>query len=351
MRLPAFIRHFTKQLGIDLGTSSTLIYECGKGLVINESSVVAINRRNGQVLAVGEQALSMVGKTPPHIFVTRPLQRGIIADFEVAEKMLRYFFDRVHAETSLVIPRPRVLISVPLEVTEVERKAVGDAALGAGARDVLLVEEPIAAAVGAGINISEPTGNMLVNIGGGSTEIAVISLRGVVTSKSIPIAGDELNRNITQYARDVFNLMLGERIAEEIKVAVGSAVEQPEKMEASMRGRDLLSGLPREIIVHDGQIREALGRSLKAIIEQIKSILEMTPPELVADIYQRGIILTGGGALLRGLDTAISKGTGLPVRVADEPLTAVVRGAGLLLEQPSLLADVGFPATEQSNMR
>lgn len=346
MRLPSLFAPFTKDLGIDLGTSNTLLYQRGKGIVIQESSVVAVNRRTGQVIAVGEQARAMIGKTPPHIIVTRPLQRGIIGDFEVAEKMIRYFFDRVHAEGSFIIPRPNVLVCVPLEVTEVERKAVGDASLAAGARSVRLVEEPIAAAVGSGIDISEPNGNMIVNIGGGNTEVAVISLRGVVTSKSIPIAGDELNKNIVQYARDVFNLMLGERIAEELKIGIGSATELDEPMEMSMRGRDLLSGLPREIMVNDGQIREALGRSVKAIIEQIKSILEITPPELVADIQQRGIVLTGGGAMLRGLDQAIAKWTGLPVRTAEDPMTAAVRGTGLLLERPDLLADVSFPATD-----
>jgi rod shape-determining protein MreB len=347
MRWPSFLGYFTKQIGIDLGTSHTLVFVKGRGIVVNESSVVAINKRTGQVMAVGEEARSMLGKTPPHITVTRPLQRGIIADFEVTEKMLRYFFDKVHDDKSLVIPRPRVVISVPLDVTEVERKAVSDAATNAGAREVLVVEEPIAAAIGAGLPISDSIGNMIVNIGGGTTEIAVISLNGVVTSKSIPIAGDELNRNIAQYARDVFNLLLGDRIAEEIKIAIGSAVELEEKMEASMRGRDLLSGLPREIVVNDAQIREALGRSIKAIVEQVKSILEVTPPELVADIYQRGIVLTGGGALLRGIDQAISRGTGLPVRVAEDPLTAVVRGCGALLENKSLLTDVAFPSTDR----
>ncbi len=344
---PAFLSHFTKQLGIDLGTSNTLVFVHGQGVMVNESSVVAVNRRNNQVIAVGESARGMAGKTPPHILVTRPLQRGIIADFEVSEKMLRYFFEKVHGTSAMVIARPRVVMSVPLDVTEVERKAVGDAAMGAGAREVLLVEEPIAAAIGAGLPISDAIGNMLVNIGGGSTEIAVISLNGVVTAKSIPIAGEELNKNITQYARDVFNILLGDRIAEEIKMSIGSAVELPEKMEVSMRGRDLLSGLPREIMVNDAQIREALGRSLKTIVEQIKAILEITPPELVADIYQRGIILTGGGALLRGLDEAIARGTGLPVRVAEDPLTAAVRGTGLLLDNPSLLMDVAFPATDR----
>lgn len=341
------LSHFTKQLGIDLGTSNTLVYVKGKGIVVNESSVVAINRRNGQVIAVGEEARGMVGKTPPHIQVTKPLSRGIIADFEVTEKMLRYFFNKVHDDSSIAIPRPRVVISVPLEVTEVERKAVGDAAVSAGARDVLVVEEPIAAAIGSGLPISQAVGNMVVNIGGGSTEIAVISLNGIVTAKSISVAGDELNKNIAQYARDVFNLLLGDRIAEEIKMAVGSAVELPEKMEVSMRGRDLLSGLPREIMVNDAQIREALGRSIKAIVEQIKAILEITPPELVADIYQRGIMLSGGGALLRGMDAAVSRGTGLPVHVADNPMTAVVRGTGVLLDNKELLADVGFPATDR----
>jgi rod shape-determining protein MreB len=343
----ALLRNFTKQVGIDLGTSNTLLFVKGRGIVVNESSVVAVNRRNGRVLAVGEDARSMMGKTPPHILVTRPLQRGIIADFEVTEKMLRYFFDKVHDDRSLVLPRPRVIISVPLDVTEVERKAVGDAAMSAGAHEVLVVEEPIAAAIGAGMDISSPLGNMVVNIGGGTTEVAVISLNGVVTAKSIAIAGEELNKNIAQYARDVFNLLLGEGIAEQIKIAVGSAVELAEPLETSMRGRDILSGLPREILVNDAQVREALARSVKAIVEQVKGILEITPPELVADIYQKGIILTGGGALLRGMDAAISRGTGLPVRVAEDPLTAVARGTGALLDNRELLEDVAFPATER----
>ena len=294
-----FLGRFTIQLGIDLGTHKTLIYEKGKGIIINEPSVVAVNKRNGQIIAVGDRALHMVGKTPAHIQVTKPLQRGIIADFEVAEKMLSYFFERVHEGRAFSIARPRAVICVPLDVTEVERKAVGDAATGAGAHDVIVVEEPLAAAIGAGIAIDEPVGNMLINIGAGTTEIAVISLNGIVTAKSINIAGEEMNRNITQYARDVFNLLLGERIAEQIKIEIGSAVELDDGIETSMRGRDLLSGLPREITVNDAQIREALGRSIKAIIDHVKAILEITPPELVADIYQKGIMLTGGGALLK----------------------------------------------------
>ncbi|MCW1892028.1 MAG: rod shape-determining protein [Candidatus Uhrbacteria bacterium] len=335
--------YLSKDLGIDLGTANTLIHAKGQGVVVNEPSVVSINQRNGQIIAVGHEAKAMIGKTPPNVLVSRPLQRGIIADFEVTEKMLRYFFEKIHRETTAFLPRPRVVVGVPLDVTEVERKAVGDAVLSAGAREVHILEEPMAAAIGAGLPISDPVGNMIVDIGGGTTEIAVISLNGVVTAKSITIAGDELNRNIAQYARDVFNLLLGERVAEDIKIEVGSAAPVGNRMEASMRGRDLLSGLPREITVNDDQIREAMSRSIRAIVDHVKSILEITPPELVADIYRRGIVLTGGSALLRGLDQAIAQGTGLPVRITDDPLMSVVRGTGLVLEDPKLLHDVELP--------
>ncbi len=338
--------YLSKDLGIDLGTANTLIFAKGQGVVVNEPSVVAINNRNGQILAVGHEAKAMLGKTPPSVTVSRPLQRGIIADFEVTEKMLRYFFEKLHRETTAFIPRPRIIIGVPLDVTEVERKAVGDAALSAGAREVHLIEEPMASAIGAGMPISDPVGNMIIDVGGGTTEIAVISLNGVVTAKSITIAGDEMNRNITQYAREVFNLLLGERVAEDIKIEVGSAAELEEKIETSMRGRDLLSGLPREITVNDEQIREAMARSVRSIVEHVKSILEITPPELVADIYKRGIILTGGSAMLRGIDRAISQGTGLPVRITDDPLMSVVRGTGTLLEDLKLLHDVELPLQE-----
>lgn len=348
MRSSLFGR-FSKDLGIDLGTANTLVFVKGKGVVTQEPSVVAVNIRNGQILAVGHEAREMIGKTPPHIQVTRPLQRGIIADFEVTEKMLRYFIEKIHRESSAFIPRPRVVIGVPLDVTEVERKAVADAVMSAGAREVFVVEEPLAAAVGIGLPISDAVGNMLIDFGGGTTEIAVMSLNGVVTAKSIPIAGDELNRNVIQYARDVFNILVGERVAEDVKMAIGSAVPLAERLDIPLRGRDLLSGLPRELMVNDGQIREALARSIKAIVEHIKSILEITPPELVADIYRRGIIMTGGGALLKGLDRAITEGTGLPVKVADDPLTAVVRGCGLLLDSPKLLSDVALaPADRMS---
>lgn len=347
---PSFLGRFTKQLGIDMGSANTRVFLKDKGVVLNESSVVAINRRTGQVMAVGEQARMMLGKTPPHMHVSRPVQRGIIADFEVAEKLLRYVFHQVHEDGSLVIPRPQVVMSVPLDVTEVERKAASDAAMSAGARSVLLVEEPIAAAIGAGLPISEAKGNMVVNIGGGSTEIAIISLNGIVTAKTIQIAGDELNKNIAQYARDVFNLLLGERVAEEVKMAIGTAVEWDEPLQGSMRGRDLVTGLPKEILVNDAQIREALGRSIKAMVEQVKGILEITPPELVADIHRNGIMLTGGGALLKGMDVVLSRGTGLPVHVAESPELAVVRGTGMLLDNATLLKDVGFPATDSTSL-
>lgn len=338
---------FSTDLGIDLGTSSTYIYAKGKGIVVNEPSVVAVNLRNGQVLSIGHEAKTMLGKTPAHVQMSKPIQRGIISDFEVAEKMLRYFFNKITRDNSLFVPRPRVVVGVPLDVTEVERKAVGDVVMSAGAKDFFLVENPLAAAIGNGLPISEPIGNLIVDMGSGNTEIAVISLSGIVTAKSIPIAGDEMNRNIIQYARDVFNLLLGERVAEEVKIAVGSAIPLQDRLEVSMRGRDLLSGLPREIMVSDTQIREALARSVRTIVEHIKSILEITPPELVADIYRRGLILTGGGALLRGMDQSIGAGTGLSVRVAEDPGSAVARGAGTLLDSPVLLKDIALPKTDR----
>jgi rod shape-determining protein MreB len=331
-------------LGIDLGTSNTRVFSKDKGIVINEPSVVAINTRTDQILAVGRDAKDMLGKTPPHILTSKPLNKGVISDFEVAEKMLKYFIDKVHAESFTIVPRPRVVVGVPLETTEVERKAIEDAALSAGAREVFLVENPMLAAIGARLPIAESLGMMVVDIGGGTTEIAVMSLGGVVTWKSLPIAGEELNKNIIQYARDVFNLLLGERIAEQVKMRIGTAIEQNEPLTMEMRGRDLLTGLPKEIMVNDGQIREALRRSVATIIENIKATLEMTPPELVADIYERGIVLTGGGSLLQGLDVLISRQAEIPVRVAEDPLTCVVRGAGALLDDMALLKDIASPS-------
>lgn len=336
---------FSRDLGIDLGTSSTRVFVRDKGIVINEPSVVAVNNRTKQILAVGKEAKSMIGKTPGYITTTRPLAKGIISDFEVTEKMLRYFIDRVHQDGFTIVPRPRIVIGVPLEITEVERKAVEDAALSAGAREVFLVESPMAAAIGARLPIEDAVGSMIVDIGGGKTEIAVISLSGVVTWKSLPIAGEELNKNIVQYARDTFNLLLGEHAAEQIKAIIGSAAELESPLEIEMRGRDLLSGLPKEIVVNDAQIREAMQRSVRVIVDNIKLTLEQTPPELVADIYERGIVLTGGTALLKQLDRVIQDTAEVPVRIADDPLTAVVRGCGMLLEGPELLKTIAVPSS------
>lgn len=342
-----FLGQFSRDLGIDLGTSNTLVFVAEKGVVINEPSVVAINTRNNQILAVGREAREMLGKTPPHILVVKPLENGIISDFEVTEKMLKYFVDKVHQDTFTFVPRPRVVIGVPMEITEVERKAVEDAAISAGAREVYLVEAPMAAAIGARLNITDSVGNMIVDLGGGTTEIAVISLSGVVTWKSLPIAGEEFNKNIIQYARDNFNLLLGEKVAEEIKMKIGTAIAPSEPMEIEMRGRDLITGLPKEIIVNDTQIREALSRSLNLIVDNIKATLEVTPPELVADIYERGLVLSGGGASLLGIDELISRSTEVPVRIADDPLTCVVRGTGILLDNLALLQDIALPSTSE----
>lgn len=349
--LNKFFGQFSKDLAIDLGTANTLVFAKEKGIVINEPSIVAINTRTDQILAVGHDARDMLGKTPPHIITVKPLQKGVISDFEVTEKMLKYFFDKVHEETFTIVPRPRVVIGVPLEITEVERKAVEDAALSAGARQVLLVEEPILAALGGRIPIAESVGRMIVDIGGGTTEIAVISLSGVVTWKSLAIAGDEMTKNIMQYARETFNLLLGERVADEVKIRIGSAIPQPQRLEMMMRGRDLISGLPKEIAINDGQIREALYRSIRTIVENVKAVLEVTPPELVADIYERGIDLAGGGAMLRGLDELIAKETSIPVHLIEDPLTAVVRGAGALLDDEVLLSEVSLPSATQVQSR
>ena len=315
-----FWSRFSAELGIDLGTANTLVYVKGKGIVIDEPSVVAVNTKTEQILAIGNEAKSMLGKTPPHITVTRPLTHGIISDYEVTEKMLKYFIDRVHEDRFTFLARPRVVICTPMEVTEVETKAVEDATVAAGAREVFIVQEPMAAAIGARMPIQDPVGNMVVDIGGGTTDIAVISLSGVVTWKSTHAAGDEMNRNIMQYAKEVFNLYVGESHAEQIKLKIGSATELPEKMEFPMRGRDVITGLPREVMVTDEQIREAMSHSIDTIVEHVKMTLEITPPELTADIHERGLLLTGGGALLRGLDRVIARAAEIPVRIADDPL-------------------------------
>ena len=334
---------FSQDIGIDLGTANTLVYVRGKGVVIREPSVVAINKKTKEILAVGEDAKRMVGRTPSHIVAIRPLVDGVISDFEVTAAMLRYFFDKVHAMHFSIIPRPRVVIGIPHSVTEVERRAVEEGAINAGAREVYLIEEPIAAAIGARLPIQDASGSMIIDIGGGTSEVAVISLGGVVASRSLRIAGDEMNEDIIQYARDKFNLLLGERTAEDIKIKIGSVIGGREKKEAAMRGRDLVTGLPKEIIVNDEQIREAIKKSVGSIIESIKVTMEETPPELLADIMDRGIVLAGGGALLSGLDRLIASETQTKVFIADDPLTAVARGTGIVLEDIDLLADVLLP--------
>ena len=334
-------------LGIDLGTKNTLVYVTDKGIVINEPSVVAINKRTNEILEVGEAANRMVGKTPGHIEAIKPLVDGVISDFEVTEKMLKYFINKVHQENFVLIPRPRVVIGIPLDLTEVERKAVEDAAKSAGARKVYLIEEAMAAAIGAHLPVIEATATMVVDIGGGSTEIAVISLGGVVTWKSLRLAGNEFDNNIIEYIREEFNILIGEQIAESIKIKIGSAMPLDEPKEMEVRGRDLITGLPKAMIVNDVQVREAIGRTISKIVENIKTILETTPPELVSDIYERGIFLSGGGALLRGLDKAISLAAKIPVKIADDPLTCVVRGTGYLLGNKELLEKVVLPSASE----
>ncbi|MFA6426829.1 MAG: rod shape-determining protein [Candidatus Magasanikbacteria bacterium] len=337
-------KRFGKDIAIDLGTANTRVYTPEKGIIIDEPSVVAINTKTEQILAVGNEAKQMLGKTPPHIQVTRPLTGGVISDYEVTEKMLKYFIDKVHQEGFVLASRPRVVIVVPLDVTEVEIKAVEDAAVSAGAREVFVVQEPMAAAIGARLPIQEPIGNMIVDIGGGNTEIAIISLNGVVTWKSTPVGGDEMNRSIMQYAREMFNLFVGETQAEQIKIKIGSAIPGKEKIEFPMKGRDVVTGLPREIMITDDHIREALDRGVHTIIEHIKMTLEITPPDLTADIHERGLLMVGGGAMLRGLDKLVAEAVEIPVRVADDPLTAVVRGAGILLDEDELLKEVVLPS-------
>lgn len=338
-----FYQKFSKDIGIDLGTANTLVYVKGKGIVINEPSVVAVNSRTKQILAIGNEARMMVGRTPPHIVATRPLVDGVISDFEVTEAMLRYFIDKVHNQTYSFLRRPRVVIGIPSGVTEVEKRAVQDAAINAGAARAYLIEEPMAAAIGARLNVQDASGSMIVDIGGGTTEIAVISLGGIVLSKSLRVAGDEMNQNIVEYAREHFNLLIGERTAEDVKIKIGSAYPLEQALYAQMRGRDLVSGLPKEVTISDSQTREALMQSLKVVVNSIKSVIEEIPPELISDIMHKGIVLAGGGALLRGLDKLVHEATTMPVVIAEDPLTCVARGAGVVVEDLEVLKDVLVP--------
>ena len=338
--LNKFLSHFSEDIAIDLGTANSRVYVRGRGIIIQEPSVVAVNQKTGQILAIGTEAKKMVGRTPAHITAIRPLRNGVISDFEVTEQMLRYFLEKAQKKKFLLTPRPRVILGIPCGVTEVERKAAYDATRNAGAREAFLIEEPMAAAIGARLPIEEAGGNFIVDIGGGTTEIAVISLGGIVIAKSLRIAGDKLNEDIINYSQEEYKLLIGERTAEEIKIALGSAFPLKEKKEMPLRGRNLVTGLPEEILVSDEDIRRALERSVRQIVNAVKLMIEETPPELLADIMKRGIHLAGGGALLRKLDTLITKETKIPTKIIDDPMTAVVRGAGLVLENLDKLQEV-----------
>ncbi len=333
---------FARDLGIDLGTANTLVHVKGKGIILMEPSVVAIQKDTGEILAVGEEAKRMIGRTPGNIIAIRPMKDGVIADFEVTQSMLRYFISRA-LEKRFFFVRPRVVISVPTGVTAVEERAVREAALQAGAKEAYLIEEPMAAAIGAGLPVHEPTGNMIVDIGGGTTEVAVISLGGIVTSRSIRVAGDEMDEAIVQYIKRTYNLMVGERTAEDIKIKIGSAIWDGQEEVYEVRGRDLVTGLPKTVTVNSREIQEALSETVHMIVDAIKVCLERTPPELAADIMDRGIVLAGGGSLLRNLDRLISRETGIPVIVAEEPLYAVALGTGRVLENIQLLRRVMLP--------
>ena len=341
--LDKILHFFSEDIAIDLGTANSEVYVRGRGIVIQEPSVVAINQKTGQVLAIGLEAKKMVGRTPTHIVATRPLRSGVISDFEVTEQMLKYFIEKARKRKWIA---PRVIIGIPCGVTEVERKAVIDAGKSAGAREVFLIEEPMAAAIGARLPVQEAGGNFIVDIGGGTTEVAVISLGGIVISRSLRIAGDKLNEDIIRFAQEEYKLLIGERTAETMKIGIGSAFPLKEKRELPMRGRNLVTGLPEEILVSDEDIRRAMEKSIRLIVTEIKTAIEETPPELLADVMTNGIYLSGGGALVRGLDTLIQRETKIPTKIIEDPMTAVVRGAGMVLEELDKLHEVLVETTE-----
>lgn len=337
--MASITRHFSRDIGIDLGTANTLVYVKGKGIVLREPSVVAIRRDTGDILAVGTEAKHMIGRTPGNIVAIRPMKDGVIADFDVTQTMLRHFISKAYRRKTFF--RPQVVVCVPSGVTEVEKRAVFDATQQAGAREAFLIEEPMAAAIGAGLPVEEPTGSMIVDVGGGTTEVAVISLGGIVTSRSIRIGGDEMDEAIIQYIKKNYNLMVGERTAEEIKIQIGSAFHPDgEESEMEIRGRDLVSGLPKTHVITSREIEEALSEPVYAIVEAIKVTLEKTPPELGADIMDKGIIMTGGGALLKRLDKLVAEETRIPVYLAENPLDCVALGAGKALAEIELLRRV-----------
>jgi rod shape-determining protein MreB and related proteins len=326
-----FRRALSSDIGIDLGTANTLVYVPGKGIVLNEPSVVALNTKTGQVVAVGTEAKRMLGRTPSHVEAVRPLVDGVISDFEITEEMIGYLVKKAISENRNILG-PRVVVGVPSGVTNVESRAVRDATINAGAREVYIVEEPMAAAIGIRLPVKDPAGNMIIDIGGGTTDIAVISLGGIVRSKNLKVAGDKLNNDIICYVRNEFKILIGERTAEDIKIKVGNMVPGDETTESSIRGRDLITGLPREVILTDSDLREAIAHSIGIIVEGSKEVLESTPPEIVADIMKRGIYLVGGGALIKGFDQLLESELQIPIHIAEDPLTAVARGAGIILE-------------------
>ena len=339
------LKFLGRDMAVDLGTANTLVYVRGRGIVLNEPSVVALNTNNGQIVAVGADAKRMIGRTPGNIVAVRPLKDGVIADFDVTERMLRYFIQKVHRRTYLA--KPRLVVAVPSGITGVEQSAVKEAGHQAGARRVYIIEEPMAAAIGAGLPINEPTGNMVVDIGGGTTEVAVISLGGIVTSQSIRIGGDEMDQAIITFGKKEHSLMLGERTAEEIKVALGSAFPATDEPNAEIRGRDLVSGLPKTVVISAAEVRKAIEEPVNLVVDAVKNTLDKCPPELAGDVMDRGIALTGGGALLRGLESRIREETGMPVQVADNPLDSVVLGTGKCVEDFETLRQVLVPDTRR----
>src|SRR3989344_3549298 len=332
--------YLSLDIGVDLGTANTLVYVKGKGIVVNEPSVVAINQKTGQVVAVGKDANKMVGRTPGHVVAVRPLVDGVISNFEATEEMLAHFIRKAMEISGKKMLGPRVVVGIPSGITNVEKRAVRDAARNAGAREVHLVEEPMAGAIGTKLPVGEPVGSMVIDIGGGTTDIAVISLGGIVASKNLRVAGDRLNDDIINYVREEFKILIGEKTAENIKLSIGSATELSEPIELSIRGRDLVTGLPREVVVTDTDIREALGPALALIVESVKEVLESTPPEVVADVMHRGLVLLGGGALITNLAKLLEDELKVPAYIAEDPLTCVVRGAGFILEDLERFASV-----------
>lgn len=328
---------FSNDIGIDLGTANTLVYLEGKGIVVNEPSVVAVNQKTGQVVAVGAAAKEMLGKTPGHIVAVRPIVDGVISDFEVTEEMMSYLIHKAEGAKKLL--GPRVVVGVPSGVTNVERRAVRDATINAGAREVHIVEEPMAAAIGIGLPIHDPVGNMIIDIGGGTTDIAVISLGGIVHSKNLKIAGDRLNSDIINFLRNELKILIGERTAEDIKIGIGSVTQSDTPLELAVRGRDLITGLPREVVITEADVREAIATSVDTLIESIKEVIEITPPEVISDIMYRGVHLVGGGALLRGMKEILEEVLKVPVHIGEDPLTAVVRGTGIILGDIDAYAD------------